>query len=65
VARWPAPGVEIELHPDPEPKSHTMRTLILIAIAFVAGMVYERNRAAERCADRAGVLSDLLCKGTP
>jgi len=42
-----------------------MRTLILIAIAFVAGMVYERNRAAERCAERAGVLSDLLCKGTP
>lgn len=42
-----------------------MRTLFLIMIAFVAGMVYERNREAERCAERAGVLSELLCKGTP
>jgi len=41
-----------------------MRTLIFIAIAFVAGMVYERSRQAERCAERAGVLSELLCKGT-
>ncbi|MDF1856723.1 hypothetical protein [Pseudooceanicola sp.] len=40
-----------------------MRTLILIAIAFAAGMVYEHSREAERCVDRAGVLADLLCKG--
>ncbi|WP_375688447.1 hypothetical protein [Pseudooceanicola sp. LIPI14-2-Ac024] len=41
-----------------------MRTLIFIAIAFVAGMVYERTRQAERCAERAGVLlADVLCEG--
>ncbi|WP_217898954.1 hypothetical protein [Oceanicola sp. 22II-s10i] len=40
------------------------RTLILLAIAFVAGMVYERTREADRCAERAGVLSDLLCERT-
>ncbi|MGR3453947.1 hypothetical protein [Pseudooceanicola sp.] len=41
-----------------------MRTLILIAIAFVSGIVYERTREAERCVDRAGVLSELLCERT-
>ncbi|MGH1578130.1 hypothetical protein [Planktotalea sp.] len=41
---------------------HPIRTLFLVTIAFVAGMVYERTREAERCVDRAGVLSDLLCE---
>ncbi|MGR3323458.1 MAG: hypothetical protein ACU0DK_16185 [Pseudooceanicola sp.] len=40
-----------------------MRTLILLAIAFVSGMVYERSRAVERCAEKAGILSDILCEG--
>lgn len=38
-----------------------IRTVILIAIAFVAGMVYERSRDAEACADRAGILADIVC----
>ncbi len=41
---------------------HPIRTLFLVTIAFVAGMVYERTREAERCVDRAGLLSILLCE---
>ena len=39
-----------------------IRTLILLAVAFFAGMLYEKERRAEDCLDRAGILSDLVCK---
>ena len=39
-----------------------VRTLLLIAVAFVAGMFYERNRQAERCEAVTGILHDILCE---
>ena len=39
-----------------------VRTLILIAIAFGAGVMWERERAAENCVEKAGVLQDIVCR---
>ena len=39
-----------------------IRTLILLAVAFGAGMLYERERQAETCLERAGILGEVVCK---
>lgn len=38
------------------------RSLLLLALAFGAGMLYERERQAEKCLETAGVLRDVICK---
>jgi hypothetical protein len=38
-----------------------VRTLILLTVAFGAGVLYERQQQAENCADRAGQLADIIC----
>jgi hypothetical protein len=40
-----------------------IRTLILVLIAFVAGMLYERSGAAEKCTAAGGTPLAGLCKG--
>jgi len=39
-----------------------IRTLLLLSIAFGAGMLYERERQAETCLEEAGVLRDIVCR---
>jgi hypothetical protein len=39
-----------------------IRSLILLALAFGAGMLYERERQAEECLETAGILRDVICK---
>lgn len=39
-----------------------IRTLILLAVAFGAGMLYERERQAEACLERVGILRDIICE---
>ncbi|WP_299702042.1 hypothetical protein [uncultured Tateyamaria sp.] len=38
-----------------------IRTPILILIAFVAGLMFERSKAAEACTDQGGVMRDGVC----
>jgi len=38
-----------------------IRTPILILIAFVAGLMYERIQAGEACTDQGGVMRDGVC----
>ena len=38
-----------------------VRTLILLAVAFGAGVLYERQQQAEACVDKAGQLADVIC----
>ena len=38
-----------------------VRTLILLAVAFGAGILYERQQQAESCPERAGLLADIIC----
>ncbi|MEC7792404.1 MAG: hypothetical protein VX878_16085 [Pseudomonadota bacterium] len=38
-----------------------IRLLILLTVAFGAGMLYERERQAEECLDEAGILQDIMC----
>ncbi|MGI3170083.1 hypothetical protein ACRARG_13070 [Pseudooceanicola sp. C21-150M6] len=38
------------------------RLALMLAIAFGAGMLYERERAAESCLETAGILQDIVCR---
>ncbi|SNY46840.1 hypothetical protein SAMN06297129_1045 [Pseudooceanicola antarcticus] len=38
------------------------RLPILLGLAFLAGIVYERDRVAQECLDKADLLSDILCE---
>ena len=38
------------------------RTLLLLAVAFVAGMLYERQNQAEACEDMGGVIRGAFCE---
>ncbi|WP_193743435.1 hypothetical protein [Tateyamaria sp. ANG-S1] len=38
-----------------------IRTAILILIAFVAGLLFERSQASEACAAQGGVMRDGVC----
>ncbi|GGH37047.1 hypothetical protein SAMN05444007_10971 [Cribrihabitans marinus] len=40
-----------------------LRLPILVLIAFVAGMFYERNAHTDRCLDAGGRVVDDLCQG--
>ncbi|MDW4497295.1 hypothetical protein R5H30_04825 [Sulfitobacter sp. D35] len=40
-----------------------IRTLALIGIAFVAGVLYERASDSQSCTDRGGEMSERLCLG--
>jgi hypothetical protein len=40
-----------------------LRTLILVMIAFVAGVLYERNNARETCAAGGGLWLLDICIG--
>lgn len=40
-----------------------IRTPILILIAFVGGMMFERNQAGELCAELGGTTERGICKG--
>ncbi|MEM6563287.1 MAG: hypothetical protein AAF665_02510 [Pseudomonadota bacterium] len=39
-----------------------VRTIILVLLAFVAGLLVERYNAAERCTASGGAMQDGLCK---
>lgn len=41
-----------------------VRTLVMLLVAFVAGLLYERNLQTDRCLDRGGHMSQGLCEGT-
>ncbi|WP_189799494.1 hypothetical protein [Tateyamaria sp. syn59] len=38
-----------------------IRTAILILIAFVAGLLFERSQAGEACVSQGGVMRDGVC----
>lgn len=38
-----------------------VRTLILLAVAFLAGVFYERNNHGERCHERGGQIDEGIC----
>ncbi|WP_299640238.1 hypothetical protein [uncultured Tateyamaria sp.] len=38
-----------------------IRTPILILIAFLAGLMFERSQGAEACTDQGGVMRDGVC----
>jgi hypothetical protein len=40
-----------------------IRTLFLIAIAFVTGMLFERFQESERCTAASGTMVSGLCRG--
>jgi len=40
-----------------------VRTLILLMLAFAAGIGYDRIKQAERCRDVGGILKAGLCTG--
>jgi len=39
------------------------RTLILLILAFAAGIGFDRIKQAERCRDAGGILKAELCTG--
>lgn len=39
-----------------------IRTIVIVTIAFVAGMVYERSNANERCTTAGGQMINGLCE---
>jgi hypothetical protein len=43
---------------------HPIRTLIIILVAFLAGIVYERSSQSDRCLDRGGRMDNNLCVGS-
>lgn len=40
-----------------------IRTLILLGIAFIAGVLYERFSMEDRCLDAGGAMQRNLCAG--
>jgi hypothetical protein len=40
-----------------------IRTLILLLLAFVSGVFFERLNHTDRCLDRGGMVLDDLCFG--
>ncbi len=40
-----------------------IRTAILVLIAFVAGLLFERSQAGEACVAAGGTMQAGLCKG--
>ena len=40
-----------------------IRTAILVMIAFVAGLLFERSQTGEMCDAAGGTMSAGLCKG--
>lgn len=38
-----------------------IRTPLLILVAFVAGMLFERSQAANMCVTQGGVMRDGVC----
>ncbi|MDW3224514.1 MAG: hypothetical protein R8G34_16820 [Paracoccaceae bacterium] len=40
-----------------------IRTLILIGIAFVSGIIFARELQRDTCIDRGGEMSDGICLG--
>lgn len=39
-----------------------IRTIVIVTIAFVAGMVYERSNANERCLNAGGTQINGICE---
>ncbi|MEM1350787.1 MAG: hypothetical protein AAGF27_00505 [Pseudomonadota bacterium] len=39
-----------------------IRMLILAALAFIAGVLFERQNATERCTAAGGTVTDGLCR---
>jgi len=38
-----------------------LRTAILVCVAFVGGLLFERNQTAEACDGSGGVMRDGMC----
>lgn len=38
-----------------------IRTVILVMIAFVAGLMFERNQTSEACDSEGGTMRDGVC----
>ncbi len=39
-----------------------IRTVILVLVAFVAGLLFERSQASEACAAAGGEIRDGVCR---
>jgi len=42
-----------------------IRTVILIGIAFIGGLMFERNQAGDACAAAGGTQVLGICRGVP
>ena len=42
---------------------HPIRTLVLVGLAFGAGMIYEKYQQNDRCLDAGGRMEARLCHG--
>lgn len=42
-----------------------LRLVILIALAFVAGVFFERQNVSEKCAEAGGAMASGLCLNAP
>lgn len=40
-----------------------IRTLLVVGLAFIAGVLYERFQQGEACADQGGRINNGLCLG--
>lgn len=40
-----------------------IRALILVLVAFVAGLLFERSEARTACEDAGGVMQGGICRG--
>lgn len=40
-----------------------LRTIFLVFVAFLIGLMFERSQAAEACAKEGGAMVDGICRG--
>ena len=60
---WTRHGIVSQMH-HPQKVSAMfglIRTVILILVAFVAGLLFERSQAADACAGQGGTMRDGVC----
>ncbi|WP_299138537.1 hypothetical protein [uncultured Tateyamaria sp.] len=55
------PNASTRHQPIQVPMFGLIRTVILICVAFVGGLLFERSQAADACAGSGGVIRDGIC----
>lgn len=40
-----------------------LRTMFIVLIAFLVGLMFERNQAADACAAEGGAMTKGICRG--